>query len=163
MSRIILALLALLALTAFAPAPFPKNQRRNGDAALTVDSIQGLWRVTAMRTARPNGQHENYQWTVTHIRVAKDRWNWVYGEQTDPGAGTTSGSTFGVDPTKRPAHFHFITQNGAQSSVNGPGLIRRRAGRLEIIYTWGGETVRSPSFEAPTNGHWLLTLEFVRR
>lgn len=150
MSRTWLALLALLGLTAFAPAPFLRPERR-GDDRITLEGFQGTWRVVNMQTSRSSGKHDPYSWTVTHIRVTKDRWEFMVGPQ--------SSNTFhiGIDPAKRPAHLNFYHQQGGPPT--GVGLIRRHGNRVLILYAWGGEKSRPASFEPPPDGPWLMTLE----
>jgi uncharacterized protein (TIGR03067 family) len=156
MSRIAAALLALSLLTAFAPAPFPKTQRRVAVTEISLATFQGTWRVTSMRTARANGAHTPYTWEVTHVRITKDQWEYMEN-------GRSQGPRlFGIDPTKKPAHFNFLNRGPGMDTVSAPGLIRRQGDRIDIIYTWGSPEVRSPSFEAPTDGHWLLSLQRER-
>jgi uncharacterized protein (TIGR03067 family) len=148
--RIGLALLVLIGLTAFAPAPFPKSGRRGQSDEITLQSFQGRWRVTNMQSSRGNGQHVPYNWNVTHIRVTSNRWEFV--------SGNAGGSfmTISIDPARKPAHLNFY--NGpADKNVHGVGLIRRHEGKVQVIYTWGNETVR-PTFEPPVERGWIITM-----
>src|SRR5262245_15092808 len=137
MMRVLLALMVLLTLTAFAPAPFPKTQRRGAGDEITLATFQGNWKVTNMRTARANGMHEPYSWSVTHIYIEKNLWHFSYNNKPD------GGRPINIDPTKKPAHFHFVNQGKDGETVNGPGLIRRVGNKVEIIYTWGTADARS--------------------
>jgi uncharacterized protein (TIGR03067 family) len=148
--RLGLALLVLLGLTAFAPAPFPKSGRRGQSDEITLQSFQGSWRVTNMQSSRGNGQHTPYNWNVTHIRVTNNRWEFV--------SGNAGGNflTLSIDPARKPAHLNFY--NGpTDKNVHGVGLIRRHEGKVQVIYTWGNETVR-PTFEPPVERGWIITM-----
>src|SRR5262249_4926144 len=148
--RLGFALLVLFGLTAFAPAPFPKTGRRGQEHEITLQSFQGNWRVTNMQSSRANGQHTPYNWNVTHIRVTKDRWEFVSGN---------SGGNFlviSIDPAKKPAHLNFYSRPG-DKNIYGVGLIRRHEGKVQVIYTWGGENVR-PTFEPPVERGWIITM-----
>src|SRR5262245_4034268 len=104
MTRVLLARMVLLSLTAFAAAPCPKAQRRGAGDEITLATFHGTWKVTNMRTARANGMHEPYSWTVTHIVIEKNQWHFSYSGKHD------GGRPINIDPTKRPAHFHFVNQ-----------------------------------------------------
>src|SRR5262245_18494188 len=156
--RLLVALLALSLLPAFAPAPFPKTQRRGvGENEISLATFQGTWRVTGMRTAHANGMHTPYQWNVTHVRITKDQWQYI-----ENGGQPQENRLFGIDPTKKPAHFHFLNRGPGMDGVSGPGIIRCLGDKIDIIFTWGTPDVRSTSFETPKDGHWLLSLQRER-
>jgi uncharacterized protein (TIGR03067 family) len=150
--RVGLALLVVTALTAFAPAPFPKSGRRGQQPEITLDTFQGRWRVTKMQSSRANGQHTPYNWNVTHIRVTKDRWEFASGN-----AGGSGGLFISIDPAKRPAHLNFYNRAG-DKTIYGVGQIRRQGSKIQVIYTWGGENVR-PTFDPPVERGWIITME----
>jgi uncharacterized protein (TIGR03067 family) len=147
-----LACVALLSL-AFAPAPFPKQERRGQTDEITLDTFQGSWRVTNMQTSQANGQHVPYSWNVTHIRVAKDRWTFM---QRD---AEVSGTYISIDHTKRPALVNFYSQADQKGVVSGVGLIRRQGPKVQVLYRWGDEKNRPLTFEPPPEGPWIITLE----
>lgn len=157
MSRIAVALFALLALTAFAPAPFPKTQRSTSTNDITLDSFQGTWRIVSLDTVGTGGTRERGGWDFTHVRITRTRWDYLTKQQLYE----AEGRRFALDPTKKPAHFHFVEQSGPQT-ITGPGIIRRKGNVVEIIYHWGEPGTRCRDFESPTVGHWYLTLERER-
>jgi hypothetical protein len=149
--RLGFALLVLLGLTAFAPAPFPKSGRRGQEHEITLQSFQGRWRVTNMQSSRANGQHTPYNWNVTHIKITDNSWEFVSGNA----GGGGNGLIISIDPSRKPAHLNFY--NRGSDNVYGVGLIRRHEGKLQVIYTWGGENVR-PTFDPPVERGWIITM-----
>jgi hypothetical protein len=150
--RLGFALLVLLGLTAFAPAPFPKSGRRGQGDEITLQTFQGRWRVVNMQSSRGNGQHTPYAWNVTHIKITNKTWEFLSGND----AGGGSGLIISVDPGKKPAHLNFYNR-GSENNVYGVGLIRRHEGKVQVIYTWGNESVR-PTFEPPVERGWIITM-----
>jgi uncharacterized protein (TIGR03067 family) len=146
-----LAIVALLS-PAFAPAPLPKPARRGPPSEITLETFQGKWRVVNMETSRANGQHTKYQWTVTHIGVRGNRWEFMTGNNGFSGRYLT------IDHTKRPAHLNFYDDEARRGGIVGVGLIRRHQGKVQVIYTWGGENVR-PTFDPPCEGPWIITMQ----
>lgn len=151
-ARTALALCALLALVAFAPAPFPRAGRQAKSDAITLSSFQGRWRVVKMQSSRADGQHQPYSWNVTHIRVVQDRWTFM--------ADQSEVSSWGidVDHAQRPVHLHFYGSPQNKTSLAGVGLMRWHQGQLQVMYTWGGEASRPKSFDPPPSGPWIITM-----
>jgi uncharacterized protein (TIGR03067 family) len=155
MTRILLAVLIVFGVTAFAPAPFPRPSRKGEERAITVQNFQGLWRVASMKRSRATGQHEPYKWHITHVRVKDDRWAFRQNE-TDNG-----NYSIVIDNSKRPATLDFFNarkQGGARPS--GVGIIRRQGARVEILYSFGiTPERRAVSFHQPPDNQWVLLLE----
>jgi uncharacterized protein (TIGR03067 family) len=149
--RLAVALLVLAGPAAFAPAPFPRSQRRERQPEITLDTFQGRWRVKQMQASHGNGQHSNYDWAVTHIRIRDDRWEFSAGDRIG------SEMPISIDASKKPAHLNFYRSTD-KLHVRGVGLVRRHGSGVQVIYRWGGENDR-PTFEPPTEGGWIITLE----
>ena len=157
MSRTSLALLVLFTGTAFAPAPFPRSGPRDRTDELSLRTFQGTWRVVSMGTIAGDGKTDPYVWNVTHVRVTKDRWAFLAGDQDVSNNYTER--RVGIDPTKKPIHFNYFSPGDAPDRPSGVGLIRKQGRRVEIVYQWASESDRGRSFDALPVGHWLMVLE----
>jgi len=79
-TRLGIALLVLLGLTAFAPAPFPRTQRRGERDEITLKTFQGRWRVAKVELTTDGGTLVPYlAMTATHVRITHDRWTFMDG------------------------------------------------------------------------------------
>ncbi len=147
--RLVIALVALAGLTAFAPAPFPRPGRPAGDGPLDLKALQGYWIVEKAERTN-NGTYAVVKDPVTHILVENDIWVFMQGR------GTRSNEyRILVDAGKKPVWFTF--RGKAQTSGGTNGLMTRRGeGRIQILYSWGSP--RPGSFETPPSGYWALTL-----
>jgi uncharacterized protein (TIGR03067 family) len=151
---LILALFALVGLTAFAPAPFPRPPRRGDANEISVATFQGTWRVASMRYSSKDGKHRPYSWSITHVRVDNRTWTFV-----DKNGGSSASYTITIDNTMKPAaHLDFWSgepQIGGRAP--GGGIIRKKGNVVEIIYVFGGSN-RPISFEQPPDGQYVLIL-----
>jgi uncharacterized protein (TIGR03067 family) len=144
-TRLLIAVLAVMCLTAFAPAPFPRPRREREETDL--NRIQGTWRII-----------DRYQWvgdqktkppaTTTHIRIAGENWF------SKTGQNESGGWRIRVDPTKKPCHIDWVNANGQPSYV---GLVRRRGDVIEVMYHSVPD--RPASFEAPPANTTLLIMQ----
>src|SRR5258708_4107102 len=147
-SRLLFAAVALAALTAFAPAPFPRPRRESN--AIDLTSFQGTWRLVRQQVAQAGGTYHDTNIGVTHIRVVRDRWTFLNK------GGTENASYFlKLDSVKKPCPLDFSGEVGGR--VQMMGIIRRRGQTVEVLYR-GGTNVRPESFEKPPQGYYLLTL-----
>ena len=145
-ARLLLALLAVVAMTAFAPAPFPKKGRGE---ELNLQTLQGYWKVEKCEKTT-NAGYGVVTDPVTHIHVEGDTWTFMQGK-----GARTNVYTVIVDPTHKPVWLTFRNKN--QASGGTQGLIARLGtGRVKILYQWGG--ARPTGFEKPPSGYWALTL-----
>lgn len=152
------ALLAVLTLTAFAPAPLPRAKReRRGGEAISIETFQGHWRVTSMERTSRTGKHTPHNWQITHIRVRDDRWTFM--------ANTTENTSYRlkIDGSKKPGLLDYYWDNANANRPNNQqpamvGIIRRAGNRVEILYLPG--THQKPTaFDPPPEGWWLLKLQ----
>jgi hypothetical protein len=151
--RLGLSLLALLGLSAFAPAPFPRSSRRGDQAELTLTAFQGRWRVTKWQGSRASGQHHLYlAQSITHVRVKGGRWEFL-GSSDD----VVSDYAISVLPQGTISHLDFHADDVHGTRV-GSGLIRRQGAGIQVIYRWGADKER-PAFEPPAEGGWILTMQ----
>jgi uncharacterized protein (TIGR03067 family) len=148
--RLLLALLALSGLTAFAPAPLPKPPRRGAVGPLDLKRLQGVWVVEkAERTTA--GAYRVVKDPVTHILIEGDLWVFMQGK-------AKRSSEFRLvlpDPTRTPVWFTFRAKNQPAGGTDGL-LTEEKDGRVRVLYNWGSP--RPASFENPPAGYWALTL-----
>jgi uncharacterized protein (TIGR03067 family) len=152
MWRVAVSLVVVLALTAFAPAPFLRKKRDGGP--ISLKGFQGKWRWAKVQDVVKGGVlKDSNSGRVTHVRIAGKRWTFL--PDNYPGANLD----IAIDTTKSPAQLTFY-QPTAPGKVYGVGLIRRQGGSVQVLYTWGGEERRPKSFEKMPVGYWLST--FIR-
>src|SRR5262245_3010612 len=102
--RIAVALLAVVTLTAFAPAPFPKV-RRNSDTT-TLLTCQGTWRVEHLQVVGNQGQLTKTEWGVSHVRITEDRWSLLNNDSVVADVYRIT-----IDPSKSPAHIDWVSRD----------------------------------------------------
>jgi len=152
--RLAVALLLLAGPAAFAPAPFPKKVRPGSEPDVSLKSFQGTWRIVSIHSTRPDGRHIPETVSVTSIRVSKDRWTFL------PDNYSGARLDLAIDHSKTPAQLTFYSVGDQKRKTpHGVGLIRRCGGRIEILYAWGGESVRPRAFEPAPDAYYLMTLE----
>lgn len=145
---VVLALLAVVALTAFAPAPFPKRESRVKEG-LSVQALLGTWK--AIRLAR-TGQSDQLDVRSNGVQtVTITPTQWIF----DKAGQSPSEYDLRIDPAKLPAEIDFYRPG--QQTPYGRGVIRREGDKLRIIYNWGEP--RPAGFENQQTGYWDLTLQ----
>jgi uncharacterized protein (TIGR03067 family) len=145
MSRISFALLAVMALTAFAPAPLPRRDARIRDS-LSVKDLLGVWRATELYNTPNKALLDPAANGVGHVTISDAKW--VFGRQN----GTTY--DLKIDPSKNPAEIDFMYVG--QQDPYGRGIIRRQGNTIRVIYNWGNQ--RPTAFENQQGSYWDLTL-----
>jgi uncharacterized protein (TIGR03067 family) len=140
-----MALAILPCLTAFAPAPFPKPLHER--TAIDLNHFQGTWKVVDHHNWA-TGQKLRTPWSITRIRVQKDRWTLL--------AGTTENASYRIelDPKKKPC---TVDWRGTRGEALWLGLIRRDGDTVEVLYF--SATQRPGNFDNPPTGSYLITLK----
>jgi uncharacterized protein (TIGR03067 family) len=156
-TRVPFAVLVLLGLTAFAPAPFPRAARAPRGNGLSLEGLQGQWSVVKVQTTRSRGPHTDSGTSLDHVRIAGDRWSFVYGRQA---RSNDVHYTIRVDARAQPPQLDFFHVGAKDAKPYGQAILKRQGDVVQIMYTWGG--ARAASFEAPPDGHWLITLKRAR-
>src|SRR5262245_11819701 len=157
--RRILPLLVLSSL-AFAPAPFPRPQRRDNDPGVNEQRVQGEWKTVIMETFTPDGQKQKHEWPVTRVRIKGRHWTSFNGDGQITATHYTT-----LDTSTRPTSLDWY--NGGQGNVQGKpspdfvGVIRLSGDTMQVIYIHGPRE-RRPSFEKPPQEGCLMTLQRVR-
>jgi uncharacterized protein (TIGR03067 family) len=147
--RLLIVLLVVTGLTAFAPAPFPRPKRDN-DQMINLDRFQGTWKVISLETTGVGGRHTRINWSITHIRIAQDRWTFLQNRIEN----TTY--QIALDPGQKPCTIDYRwpgNQGGQPAMV---GIIRRKGDRVDIVYLSG--TNRPRNLDDPPPNFWLLKL-----
>jgi uncharacterized protein (TIGR03067 family) len=160
MIRVSLALVALLALTAFAPAPFPKSHPNHRgsqrDTAISLARFQGTWKVISFERFDLGGQRTEWKdWGLTEVRVEYDIWTYI---QRD---GRVHPIIYEVDvgKSKGSASIDLIPKKRGDGHSCLLGLIRRDGDRVELLMAAGVKKEDRPKrFDDPRAGWWLLTL-----
>jgi uncharacterized protein (TIGR03067 family) len=142
MSRIAVALVALVGLTAFAPAPRPREDRNQG---LRLADIQGTWEVTSYGFIRPGKGHEPAAW-IKAIRFKGDQLTFVTLDGNDRLSYRIT-----IDPRQKPAALDLYWAGDPPGL--GPamhGVIRQQDGQIEFLYSGPPSAVARPTdFERP--------------
>ena len=152
--RIVVALVAASALTAFAPAPIPRP-RRGSEEGINLAKFQGEWRSLGLQVIGVNGEKSTINWGVTSIKVVGAQWTFMFGDQKN------AEYVLVIDGSKRPATIDFYSGTKREQSATPymVGLIKREGNRVTILYFSTTADKRATSFESPPQGWWLLTLE----
>src|SRR5262249_23762917 len=122
--------LVVTAVMAFAPAPLPKPERRGRQPEINLETFQGTWRATDMKYTLGNNATRPDHWSFSHVRIVQDRWTFMFSGK--------EGNTFylTIDPSKQPPWLTFYNDS-TKNSIFGVALIRRRNGKVEVMYRWG--------------------------
>lgn len=156
MTRLLFAGLTLVTLVAFAPAPFPRAHRASQRDGLSLEELRGDWTVTSLQTTRSNGAHVNSGTQLARVRIAGDRWSFVYGQNFRNDVEYN----IRVDHRLRPPTLDFYSLGTKEGNPYGMGILQRDGDTVRLMYNWGGS--RATSFESPPEGHWLITLRRAR-
>jgi uncharacterized protein (TIGR03067 family) len=155
--RLIVAVVALTCVPAFAPAPFPRTSRDGDRNGIDMKRFQGNWKVISMEIVQAGGQlqklsdwGEQVQGT-TGVRVQDDKWTYL-------GNGRDSASYWmDIDPAQKPAAVNWYT--AADKKTPGMlGLIRREGNQVTILYYATTPENRPKTFENPPVNWWILKL-----
>jgi uncharacterized protein (TIGR03067 family) len=158
MRRAVLTLLLALSSLAFAPAPFPKTQRR--DPGVTEQRVQGEWETVILETFTPDGRKQKHDWPVARVRVKGRHWTSFNG-----GGQFLANHHTALDTSTRPTSLDWYRGdqggNRAEPSPAWVGLIRLSGDTMQVIYVQGPRE-RRPTFENPPRDGMLMTLRRVR-
>lgn len=152
--RLLLAVVALAGLTAFAPAPFPKSQRDT----ISLERIQGTWKVISLEVIEKGNVPKQIDLSYTHIRVKEDYWQTLVINDGKINLDLLINERLAIDGTRKPARIDWFIFGPPRPERPGMvGIIRREGDRLRILSS--GPENRPTSFENPPIDSWLLTLQ----
>jgi uncharacterized protein (TIGR03067 family) len=157
-TRALILTLAALGLTAFAPAPFPRPDRKDD-----LKKLAGTWTVTryeregiAVRiNATLKVQIEGNKWSFLQVNVAGTRPSTAY--------------TFVLDPKKDPRCIDLtMAAVGARPGGNGKlmGIYRferQDRDRVQVVFHTFGVTRRPAGFDGVDRDAYLMILQRDRR
>jgi uncharacterized protein (TIGR03067 family) len=146
--HLLIVLVVLAGLTAFAPAPFPRPRRSS--PTLDLNRLSARWKVAGMQRVAAQGKLVDHPWYITHILIQNGRWSFL-----DKTGRDVASYLLEVDPTKKPATITWLRNPGEVPTL--VGIIRRKGKVVEILYL--ATTNRPASFEKPPEGYYLLTLK----
>jgi uncharacterized protein (TIGR03067 family) len=150
-SRVLVSLVVLVAVTAFAPAPFPRLERKRVET-IDLAALRGLWRAVSIEEVQPDGSLKGIPWRVRHVRIEEDRW--AFGSEISPAALRIS-----LDRTHRPIVIDLLTS--AQNTAMA-GVLKLEGDRLLMLYTFHGPSKRPTDFARKPAGTRLMTLQRER-
>jgi hypothetical protein len=151
MTRSTVAMLALSALTGFAPAPFPRP--RGDRPELSLAACQGTWEVVRKETITTQGR-QPYQWQVTHIRIQNDRWMLLDRDGREVASYTL------IVGTGKVASIDWFPLGRKDATPLWGGLVKREGDLVLILYSNGdcrGEK-RQRDIESAPVGSNLITV-----
>jgi uncharacterized protein (TIGR03067 family) len=151
--RVVLALLAVLGVTAFAPAPFPRTERRSAEARLDLNAIQGVWAAVSIDVMQ-NGKLRRISWGVRRIYVRKGVWGF---DQDGSGFYVT------LNASRRPVTIDFRSAPGEKGQTAISGVLRLQGDTLQVLYVFTQPDTRPTQFEHVRDGDRLMTLRLERR
>jgi uncharacterized protein (TIGR03067 family) len=151
--QIALALMIVLGLTAFAPAPFPRAERRAGKDRLDLDAIQGVWEAVSIDEMR-DGRLHRVSWPVRRIYVRGKRWGF---DQDGGGFYVT------LDASRRPSTIDFRDGPGQNGPTGISGVLRWHEGTLQMLYVFTQPETRPTQFDQMRQNDRLMTLRRLGR
>jgi uncharacterized protein (TIGR03067 family) len=158
-SRAAFSLLALVAASAFAPAPFPRSVRR--DDRISYRALQGKWRVvSAVRGGKDGQRATNKPFDGITIEGAACIFDRPFRYRTPYGEEDLASVPLVLDGTRRPVAIDLGIA-GDETVLLARGIIRRKGDQLVIVLTFGGGD-RADDFDQPPERHYLLTLQRQR-
>jgi hypothetical protein len=183
---IALAVVAVAGLTAFAPAPFTKTDRRK-DHLDGLDALQGTWSMTEKTRMGPAGQVYNYSTTSQKVRIEKDSWQFVRGVAARGGKGGKGGKGGGgglggapggfgggpasisykivLDRKTRPTEFRIKRTTRAETEYMA-GILQVNGDTVKMLYRLGSrggfgeaEEPMPRTFDKVPEGWYSMTLK----
>jgi hypothetical protein len=158
------ALVALIGLTAFAPAPFVRpDRKRDRDGADLLASLQGTWSISSKVRMNPNGNLSKYS-TSQKLRIENDTWQFVSALE---GKGKAKGKVgrvayrLNLDPTGYPRKFRVQRTTGTKTDYM-VGILAVE-GEIKMLYRLASSTPNDTNqprnFADVPVGWYLMTLK----
>jgi uncharacterized protein (TIGR03067 family) len=156
MNRVIVALVALVGLTAFAPAPLPRPPLLARGDHISLRHFQGKWHQVRIENIEPNGERKEWKnANVVAVRVKGDQWIYL-----GPNDRVNATYTLTVQEARGPAAIDWYSGGNKGQLPFMLGLIKRDGDTIQVLGKMGplpGE--RPKRFEGAPAGWWLMTLQ----
>lgn len=152
MRRVVFAAVTLCALTAFAPAPPPRDDRPGREGPLNLKAIQGVWLPVGLEEAQADGSLQRLSWTVKRVYVRGEAW----GFDRDGG-----GFYVTVNARKNPPTIDFRTEPNQTDRTVMTGVLRLEDDTLRMAYVFTQPDTRPTSFGKLRKGDRVMTLKRV--
>jgi uncharacterized protein (TIGR03067 family) len=151
-SRLIVALVAVIALTAFAPVPFTKPNKKEKNAP---GNLQGTWELVSLERARGKGKGIGKASSQTKVRIEGDKWSFFRVRDKE----MVKGPTYLIVLDKQnPKWIDLKRSADAASTIFG--IYRVQGDELKILYTTPiGDAARPTSFANLEGRQILMTLK----
>jgi uncharacterized protein (TIGR03067 family) len=118
----LICLLVVVACVGFAPAPFPRREKRQDD----FQAIQGIWKVVVYES---NGA----PLTNNNLRVRIEGLNWHFYRENNGQKTPSSTYALRLEPKASPAAFDWSQPHNVQNPMYiGSYLLERK--RLTIVF-----------------------------
>jgi len=170
---IALAVVALIGLTAFAPAPFMKTDRRK-DRGDVLDALQGVWSITEKQRMGPNGRLLKMS-ASQKVRIDKDGWRYVSSFEVNApmakgggkGKGFEGGPAYKIvlDTKRNPVEFR-LRRSTARDTDYMVGIVHVSGNTAKILYRLASSARRGEAqeemprnFETVPEGWYLMTMQ----
>lgn len=151
-TRGLVALLAALALTAFAPAPLPRAKRERAAEGVRAQDIQGVWRAIAIEEKQTDGRMVKQSWPTNGMAIRGDQWSFL----------TNGKENFSLWMKLDGVQIDLWTSESKAGTPALAGVLRRRGNSLQMLYTFGGPSGRPTDFEKIPAGCRVMSLERER-
>src|SRR5262245_8517774 len=150
--RLALVAVALVVLTAFAPASCPKRPTKV-NAPLHLKRLQGDWKVVSLWRYGPNRSiaYRIEAWQVIRI----DRGQWSFCQENNGVVAPKTVYDLGIESGKQPVTIDF--KQPGQARVWMMGIVRLQGDQLEVLYK-PHATERPASFDDPPADFYLFKL-----
>jgi hypothetical protein len=157
MTRLAFALIALAGLTAFAPAPFPKPDRRDGEVQVGLQSLRGRWRIVRVEEVDGQGKRRvKKSDNVPFVRIQDDLWTYLNENGT-----VNNRFHLAIESDRGLSRVKFLRPQTRELALFG--LIRRRGDTVQILGTPVVSTPSRPTgFREIPRDWWLMTLHKER-
>lgn len=167
LARLLAALAVVGCLTAFAPAPFPRTERKvkEGD---DLSLLQGTWKVVSYD--RPGlkvkgGGVVKFRSVITNVRIEKNQWSFM--RELNGQLSPTVTYEMKIDPKANPRKMD-LTRDLSGSKYRLRAIYKLEGSQLKVLYVstyvpaggGGAKAVETPiSFENPPSSAIQYTLE----
>lgn len=163
--HLLIALVALVGTTAFAPAPFLKTRRHRERGTMDLlPQLQGTWSITSKVRTGPNGRQTNYS-TSQQIQFEKDTFQYTY--KNIKAKITPVPYKFTLDPGGPPARFRIQRTSTTPAYDYMTGIITVEGDTAKMMYRLGSTGLpakdKMPTgFDVVPEGWYLMTLKRER-